>query len=291
MGPKRKEEGLQSPQKKAKVTSESGPMARDLIEPLTLENGTFVKIMSWNVNGLRALTDKDDRKEKVRKMLEKYKPDVLCLQETKIQESHVAKLSTAMQDLLPVNYSHYWACSRPPNKLGYAGTAMFIRDTKGEDAQPKQKTLTSFFASSKKDEPASEPAPKPSQDWPAPNYSVVTVKPEPLEKKHIGEGRTIMAEFDSFVLVACYVPNSGQGLVRKDYRVNEWDPAMAAYLKGLEESTGKPVIYTGDMNVGHLNVDIYNAHAKHIPKIPGLTPEERASHTKLLECGFVDAVS
>lgn len=70
------------------------------------------------------------------------------------------------------------------------------------------------------------------------------------------------------------------GLVRLDYRVNEWDPHVRRYLQAL--SARKPVIFAGDMNVGHLDVDIHNPTAKHISKQAGLTPRERESFSQLL---------
>jgi hypothetical protein len=123
-----------------------------------------------------------------------------------------------------------------------------------------------------------------------------------LDSQHpsyTGEGRLITVEMGTFVLVAAYVPNSGQGLVRLDYRVDGWDPYIREYLSHLRDShssivdgsipASRGVIYCGDMNVGHLDQDIYNHTAKHITKQAGLTPRERASFTKLLDAGFKDA--
>jgi hypothetical protein len=99
----------------------------------------------------------------------------------------------------------------------------------------------------------------------------------------------------SLVLVAAYVPNSGQTLDRLDYRVDGWDIYIREYLANLRDSNDnsnhkyKGVVYCGDMNVGHLDVDIYNHTAKHIVKQAGLTPRERASFTKLLEGGWRDS--
>lgn len=103
-----------------------------------------------------------------------------------------------------------------------------------------------------------------------------------------GEGRLITVELDSLYLVGCYVPNSGEGLKRLDYRLNEWDPFLRQYLKDLHNK--KPVILAGDLNVAHLDLDIYNHEAKHIVKQAGLTPQERASFGIMLGEGFVDAL-
>lgn len=102
------------------------------------------------------------------------------------------------------------------------------------------------------------------------------------------EGRLITVELNSFFLVNCYVPNSGEGLKRLDYRLNEWDPFLRRYLKDLHAN--KPVILAGDLNVAHLDLDIYNHEAKHIVKQAGLTPQERASFGTMLNEGFVDAL-
>lgn len=68
---------------------------------------------------------------------------------------------------------------------------------------------------------------------------------------HTIEGRTVTLEFKQFVLVSTYVPNSGDNLDRLSYRINEWDVDFHNYLKELENTRGKPVIITGDLNVAH----------------------------------------
>ena len=83
-----------------------------------------------------------------------------------------------------------------------------------------------------------------------------------FDTKHNQEGRSITAEFEDFVLVAVYVPNAGEGLKRHSYRIDEWNVDFHAYLKKLEEFTGKPVILTGDLNVAHQPLDIYSEAGK-----------------------------
>ena len=99
------------------------------------------------------------------------------------------------------------------------------------------------------------------------------------------EGRTLTVELEHCIAVAAYVPNSGQKLERLDYRIQSWDPALRAYLQQLEAR--KPVVLFGDLNVCHLDADIWNVEAKHIPKSAGCTPQERESFSTLLE-GFDD---
>ncbi|WVZ68496.1 hypothetical protein U9M48_017430 [Paspalum notatum var. saurae] len=90
---------------------------------------------------------------------------------------------------------------------------------------------------------------------------------------HDQEGRLITLEFDEFYLVNAYVPNSGRGLRRLNYRVNDWDPSFSEFIKKLECS--KPVIVAGDLNCARQNMDIHNPQAK--TEAAGFTIEERES--------------
>ena len=101
------------------------------------------------------------------------------------------------------------------------------------------------------------------------------------------EGRTVTLELSDCFAIAAYVPNSGQKLERLDYRIGTWEPAMRSHLETLGKK--KPVVLFGDLNVGHLDADIWNVKAKHIPKSAGLTPKERAAFGQMLEEGpYVD---
>eukprot|EP00967_Tisochrysis_lutea_P052023 scaffold64420_cov37-Tisochrysis_lutea.AAC.2 len=95
------------------------------------------------------------------------------------------------------------------------------------------------------------------------------------------EGRSISIELKDMWVVSVYVPNSGQNLDRLNYRIDTWDPALAAHAASLEAS-GKPIVLIGDMNVAPLDADIWNYMAKHIPKSAGTTPQERASFARLV---------
>lgn len=101
--------------------------------------------------------------------------------------------------------------------------------------------------------------------------------------KHLDEGRVITLEYDSFYLVNAYVPNAREELRRIDYRM-EFEDDMRAYLLSLSEK--KSVIYCGDLNVAHKEIDIKNAKAN-IGKA-GFSYEERGKMTELLESGFSD---
>lgn len=105
------------------------------------------------------------------------------------------------------------------------------------------------------------------------------------DEKHNEEGRVITLEMEEYYLVNAYVPNSGEGLRRLDYRIDSWEKDMCQYLCDLDQK--KPVVYTGDLNVAHQEIDIYQpkGHEKHA----GFTPQERQKFSELLQCGFVDA--
>lgn len=188
-----------------------------------------MKIVSWNVNGLRAVVKKDFEEN-----LNRMQPDIICFQETKAQDEQVEKALEPLSD--------YYIFSNSAERKGYAGTAIL----------------------SKK---------KP-----------INVQKNIGVKIHDEEGRVIAAEFDNFYLVTLYVPNSGRGLVRLDYR-QQWDKDFRKYLQGL--ANHKPVIACGDFNVAHQPIDI--AHPKsNYNKTAGYTQPEIDGFTTLLESGFVD---
>lgn len=120
--------------------------------------------------------------------------------------------------------------------------------------------------------------------------TAVFTKKEPLSvvfgigEKHLDEGRVITLEFPEFYFVCAYVPNAQDGLKRIDYRM-EFEDDMRAYLSELDAK--KPVIYTGDLNVAHEEMDLKN------PKSnignPGFSYEERGKFTELLGAGFIDS--
>lgn len=102
--------------------------------------------------------------------------------------------------------------------------------------------------------------------------------------EHDGEGRVITAEFDDFFLLNVYQPNSQRGLLRLGYRTDDWDPAFLAYLKKLRRR--KPVLFCGDLNVAHTEIDLSNPRSNR--RNAGFTDEERTNFTKLLDSGFTD---
>ncbi len=189
------------------------------------EKLSMKKMISWNVNGLRACLGKG-----FLEYLKETDADIFCIQESKLQEGQV--------ELELPGYHQYWNYAE---KKGYSGTAMFT-----------------------KEEPVSV------------TYGLGI-------EEHDHEGRVITAEFPEYYVVTCYTPNSQDGLKRLDYRM-QWEDAFRAYLKALE--TKKPVIFCGDLNVAHQEIDLKNPKTNR--KNAGFSDEERAKFTELLEAGFVD---
>lgn len=103
-------------------------------------------------------------------------------------------------------------------------------------------------------------------------------------EKHDHEGRVITLEFEDFYFIVVYVPNSQRELARLSYRM-EWEKAFLEYILGLEAK--KPVIYCGDLNVAHKEIDLKNPKTNHMNA--GFTDEERACFTKVLESGYIDS--
>ncbi len=103
------------------------------------------------------------------------------------------------------------------------------------------------------------------------------------DAEHDREGRVITLEFDKFCFVTCYTPNSQNELKRLGYRM-EWEDAFRGYLKSLDEK--KPVIFCGDLNVAHSEIDLKNPKTNR--KNAGFTDEERGKFTELLNAGFID---
>ena len=120
--------------------------------------------------------------------------------------------------------------------------------------------------------------------------TAIFTKAEPLRvtygigvEEHDHEGRVITAEYPEFYFVTVYVPNAQQELKRLDYRM-QWEADFLTYLKKLEEK--KPVIYAGDLNVAHEEIDLKNPKTNR--RNAGFTDEERDKMRKLLSSGFTD---
>ena len=184
-----------------------------------------MKLISWNVNGLRACVQKG-----FLEYFQQVDADVFCIQESTLQEGQI--------DLDLPGYHQYWNYAV---KKGYSGTAMFT-----------------------KQEPLSV------------SYGIGM-------EEHDQEGRVITAEFPEYYVVTVYTPNSQNELARLPYRM-QWEEDFLAYLKKLEEK--KPVIFCGDLNVAHREIDLKNPKTNR--KNAGFTDEERAKFSHVLESGFID---
>ena len=121
--------------------------------------------------------------------------------------------------------------------------------------------------------------------------TAIFTKKEPLSvaygigvEEHDHEGRVITLEFDDHYLITVYVPNSQDGLKRLDYRM-QWEDAFLSYIKKLDGK--KPVIYCGDLNVAHEEIDLKNPKTNHLNA--GFTDEERAKFGAVLNAGFIDS--
>jgi len=184
------------------------------------------KMISWNVNGLRAAAGKT-----FFDAFHELDADIFCIQESKLQEGQI--------ELDLPGYYDYWNYAE---KKGYSGVAMFTKE-------------------------------KPV------NVSYGLGIPE-----HDREGRVITLEFPDYYVLTCYTPNSQNELKRLDYRM-EWEDAFFAYIKGLDQK--KPLIYCGDLNVAHEEIDLKNPSTNR--RNAGFTDEEREKMTRVLTNGFVDS--
>jgi len=182
-----------------------------------------MKLVSWNVNGIRAVHNKG----LFTSFIKEVDPAILCLQETKAEQGQ------AVIDL--PQYVESWNSSK--GKKGYSGTAIFVK--------------TKINTGSSKEGGIEEPV-EVYYDFPANIVKKYNLKDSFGDPNM--EGRVIAAEFDEFYVVTCYTPNSKPDLSRLALRHKAWDPAFLAYIKELEKH--KPVIFCGDLNVAHPPADL-----------------------------------
>ena len=211
---------------------------------------------------------------------------MLCLQETKLQEPHLddPKLKLNGGNLIE-GYDAYWSCSTA--KKGYAGTAVFVKQR--VTAKKKQAKMGDFFASNKNATGKAKTTICTDLDSDMIQKLVPTsVSYKMGKEEHDAEGRIITLDFSTFSLSNVYVPNSGQTLERLTYRTQQWDKDLLSFIQTKQSDRGSPVIWLGDLNVAHTNLDVWNDGAKHLAKQAGTTPEERQSFQDMLDAGFVD---
>ena len=185
-----------------------------------------MKLISWNVNGLRACMKKG-----FADFFTAQNADIFALQETKMQED---QLDESMM------FEGYHRYMNSAERKGYSGTMVYTR---------KEPLSVSYE----------------------------------IEGDITKEGRVITLEYEDFWFVCAYVPNSKDGLARLDYRM-EWEEMLLAHLNRLNQS--KPVVYCGDLNVAHNEIDIKNPSSNR--RNAGFTDEERNRFSILLENGYAD---
>ena len=186
-----------------------------------------MKIIGWNVNGLRALMSKGY----LIPFMNKEDPDIMAFQETKMQE-----------DQFNFNFDGYYRYMNCAERKGYSGTMVLS----------KKKPISVIY--------------------------------DIEGENHPKEGRVITLEYEDFYFVCVYVPNSKDGLLRIDYRMH-FEDDLRKHLMNLDKQ--KPVIYTGDLNVAHNEIDLKNPDENHFSA--GFSDQERDKFTKLLESGFKDS--
>ena len=189
-----------------------------------------MKLISWNVNGIRASVKKG-----LLDIIKNYNADVFCIQETKAQDDQVIEALTDLKG--------YHIYSNSATKKGYSGVAILSKD-------------------------------KP-----------ISVMPDMGVEVHDDEGRILCAEFKNFYLINVYVPNSGSGLKRLDYR-QQWDNDFKKYLNNLNSI--KPLIVTGDFNVAHRAIDLKNDKSNY-NKTSGYTQVEIDGLDSILSIGLKDS--
>lgn len=234
----------------------------------------------------------------------KHNLDVLCLQETKLQEQHLTdpKLNIVETIGMADDYDDFWACSTA--KKGYSGTAVFVKKqneggTAGAQKPTKKKTqgtLDSFLSASPESK-AKNNRPEPTTSLSEPPLPIDATLLVPTNvsfamgmEKHDLEGRIVVVDYPLFTLCNVYVPNAGQKLERLSYRTEDWDKDFVQFMQQKQAERGLPVLWLGDLNIAHTNLEVWNDGAKHLAKQAGVTSEERASFGQQLETGgFVDA--
>ena len=183
-----------------------------------------MKLISWNVNGLRAVINKG-----FYDFFKSEMPDFLALQETKMQPDQA--------DIDSLGYHMYWNSAI---RKGYSGTLIFA----------KEEPLNVIYG---------------------------------MNGEHNDEGRLITLEYEDYYFITCYTPNSKDGLLRLPYRC-EFEDDLRKYLNSLKAK--KHVIFCGDLNVAHNEIDLKNPSIHHFDA--GFSDEEREKFGLLLDSGFID---
>jgi exodeoxyribonuclease-3 len=225
-------------QVKMVVKKYSLPTLMSALKFTTYDHTKHLKIMSWNVNGIRAVLRKDAGA--LTKLCASENPDLLFLQETKVDDASLEK--EVANDCCGL-YHGLWNCCT--EKKGYSGTAVFVRNPE---------VILSQWKGFLPDDPD-------------------------FAELADSQGRVVTVELPHLYVCGVYTPNSGDGLKNLDFRTKVWEPKMALYLSKLDRM--KPVVYCGDLNVAHKEIDIHDP--KHNLRSAGFTVEERSAFSALLD--------
>ena len=270
-----KREAESSPEKKTKKAraAPTVPLVPDpaerKVKPGDADAKTL-KVMSWNVAGLRSFFNaKSDTSEGKRAMLRRLwqeeRPDVLFLAEHKLQKTHIEDTEKSLKEVLGVGEDFrgeiHWNVSS--EKKGYSGVVCILRHARQSSGgnTKKQASISSYFGAGASPDAKAKATgggnnvSSSGDDGGSPAFKLLDVtfglgEDNSQAREYNNEGRVVTAEFDSLFVVSAYVPNSGEGLKRLDYRLGTWEKDMNAHLTKLDKI--KPVIYIGDMNVAHL---------------------------------------
>lgn len=214
-----------------------------------------MRIISFNVNGIRSMTGKIKSGEKtgsaenncIKTLIQEQKPDILCFQEVKTQNAADLECYKTDFKYIYTNFSKI--------KKGYSGVSLMT------NVKPQ---------------------------WISYDFNMYC-------EDHVGpyntfdfinEGRLITAKFENLVVITAYVPNSKEKLARLSERI-EWETIMRNYLTALKTEYTCPVVLCGDLNVAATEKDIHNPKGQ--TKMPGFSIEERTEFQKMLDCEFTDS--
>ena len=257
------------PKKEKVVVPDNIPQDPAPRQPPPPAGTTPFKCVCWNVAGLRALMEK--KPETLRAVVDAESPDVIALNEHKLQESHVVDLTAKLRELLP-RVSHR-AIRREHREEGLLRGGGPRASRPPERGAKSSGTISGFFTPESNAKTPMTASPVGGHSAAGPSLLAVWDGFGDFKSGYASEGRVLTMEYDRFFLVVAYVPNSGMRLDRLDYRVDVWDVDFRAYLAHLDAK--KPVVFGGDLNVGHLDADIYNVSAPHVKKSAGLTARAR----------------
>ena len=191
----------------------------------------MLKLISWNVNGIRAAAKKG-----LLEWLKRESPDIFCVQETKAWEEQ-------LDDSL-IYISGYYSYFSKPERKGYSGVAVYT----------KQKPLSVQIGLG------------------IPEFDT--------------EGRTLILEYENFILFNIYYPNGKQNPERLKYKLDFYEAFQNVCVELLKQN--KKIVICGDVNTAHKEIDL--ARPKENSNVSGFLPEERAWIDRFLSLGFIDSL-